>query len=76
MQVYIFISESEPSVRAFTADQTGANLPVEYAPWRAANGGNPMRIASGSDTVARAVAEGGFYLVSSKEQKRHGRSFN
>jgi hypothetical protein len=39
MQVYIFVSEIDPSVRAFTPDGTGCNLPVEYEPWRAVDGG-------------------------------------
>jgi hypothetical protein len=64
MQIYIFISESQPSVRAFTEDGTGGNLPREYAPWRAANAGRAMLIGSASDPVAKAVQRDGFFLVS------------
>jgi hypothetical protein len=34
MQIYLFISKLQPSVRAFTSDPAGGNLPAEYAPWR------------------------------------------
>jgi hypothetical protein len=35
LRIFIFISEKEPSVQAFTSDERGENLPVEHAPWSA-----------------------------------------
>ena len=71
MQGYIFISDSCPSVRAFTSDVTGGLLPAAYAPWRAGNGGRAILIGSDRDPVAQAVQRDGFFLVSTK-----GRSGN
>ena len=34
MQVYAFTSAFDLTIRAFTRDPTGNNLPVEHAPWR------------------------------------------
>jgi hypothetical protein len=67
MQIYIFISDLRASVRAFTADATGGNLPPEYAPWHAVNGGRARAIGSDHDPIAKAVARDGFFLVTTRE---------
>ena len=63
MQVYIFISEIDPSVRAFTSDGTGCNLPDEYAPWRATNSGKGMHLSSLTDPIALSIEEDGYLIV-------------
>jgi hypothetical protein len=72
MEIYIFVSVSIPSVRAFTSDRAGDNLPTDYAPWRAANGGKAMFLGSDTDAVATAVKRDGFFLVSAREQVPRG----
>jgi hypothetical protein len=67
MQIYIFVSDLHSSIRAFTSDATGGNLPTEYAPWHAVNGGRAMAIGSDRDPLARAVAQDGFFLVTTRE---------
>ena len=67
MDVYLFLSGSTWNVSAFTADQSGANLPAEYAPWTPANGGRVM-LAGAEDPVSRAVSKDGFFLLGG----RHG----
>jgi hypothetical protein len=69
MQVYIFISEKDPSLRVFTWDETGANLPAESAPWRAANGGQSLFLASASDPIAREIRAVGYHLVDARPLK-------
>jgi hypothetical protein len=64
MQVYIFISGKVPNMRAFTSDETGGNLPAEYAPWEAANGGRAMHLGSANDPIAIDVRLDGYHLVS------------
>jgi hypothetical protein len=66
MEVYIFISTTQASVRAFTSDMTGGNLPADLAPWRATNGGRPL--AGGSDPVSQAVQRDGYFLVNAKDK--------
>jgi hypothetical protein len=66
MQVYIFISEVDPNLRAFTSDETGGNLPAEHAPWRAANGGKSMIFGSDRDPIAIEVRAEGYYLVKAR----------
>lgn len=65
MQVYIFISEIDPKLRAFTADETGGNLPTDYAPWQAVNGGRPLFLASARDPIAMDVRTNGYFLEGS-----------
>jgi hypothetical protein len=63
MQVYIFISEKDPRVRAFTADETGGNLPSQYAPWVIANGGRSIYLGSATDPIAIDVKADGYHIV-------------
>jgi hypothetical protein len=65
MEIYVFISTTRPSVRAFTSDRTDGNLPADFAPWRAANGGRPLVV--GSDAVSQAVLRDGYFLLSAEE---------
>jgi hypothetical protein len=62
MHVYLFISEAQPSVRALTPDRTGENLPAEYAPWRAPNGGTGMFLGSVNDPITIAIRFSGYSL--------------
>jgi hypothetical protein len=66
MEIYSFISTARPSVKAFTSDMSGANLPAAYAPWRVANCGKATVFGSESDPVARAVKRDGYFLLSGK----------
>jgi hypothetical protein len=64
MDIYRFDSDSTPTVRAFTSDLTGNNLPADYAPWHAV-GGRVELIGSG-DPIARVVARHGLFLLSGR----------
>ncbi len=63
MQIYLYISEKDPTVSCFTSDPAGANLPTEFAPWRQSNGGNSLSAGAGADPVSVEVRERGYYLV-------------
>jgi hypothetical protein len=71
MKLYIFRSTIEADVFGFTADQTGANLPLELAPWECAIGaaaiyaGSSVDELAPSDPVLKAVDRDGFYLARS-----------
>ena len=60
MRVYIFSSQATPAVRAFTSDQTGTVLPIEYAPWQAIR---EMYLGSASDPIAYAIERKDYLLV-------------
>lgn len=62
-QVYLFISATEPRVRAFTFDKKGGNLPPDHAPWRALKGGTLMRVGPEDDPVTAAIVRDGFFVV-------------
>jgi hypothetical protein len=63
MQVYIFVSETDPTVRAFTSDTTGCNLPDKYAPWRMTNSGKGMHLGSSADPIALSIEEDGYLIT-------------
>jgi hypothetical protein len=66
MKIYLFVSETEPSVKAFTADQTGANLPASYAPWCISRSGSAVSVGGDGDRVSVMVRRDGYFLVSGK----------
>jgi hypothetical protein len=63
MHVYIFASDSQPGVSAFTSDPSAGNLPTGYAPWRAVNAGKAMFIGSVTDPIAEAAKRDGYFLL-------------
>jgi hypothetical protein len=67
MTIYFFSSRSVSSVRAFTSDGTGSNLPVEYAPWERSRSSVP--IPGDESPVAALVQRHGFFLVTGKDQE-------
>jgi hypothetical protein len=64
MPIYTFASRSHPRVKAFTADQTGSNLPNDYAPWTPAGSRAVVPAHAQSDPVSKAVERDGYFLVS------------
>jgi hypothetical protein len=70
MQVYLFISNRDLSVLAFTSDQTGANLPPDFAPWKPL-GGRSMSAdgVSGignSHVIGTTLEADGYYVARAK----------
>jgi hypothetical protein len=64
MPIYTFTSRSYPRVKAFTADQTGGNLPNDYAPWTPAGNRAVVPARAHTDPVTKAVQRDGYFLVS------------
>jgi hypothetical protein len=62
MAIYLFVSKTTPSLRAFTSDPGGANLPADYGPWTFMGHSIPTRKTVG--VVAEAVERNGFFLLS------------
>ena len=63
MQIYLFVSRSNPDVRAFTADATGGNLPIDYAPWDRSGNGSVLPTGGEDTQVGRAIQKDGFFLM-------------
>jgi hypothetical protein len=62
--IFVFFSSKDADVLAFTSDQSGSNLPLDYAPWKpAAEGGAVLASGGGADPVTEAVRRDGFFLA-------------
>jgi hypothetical protein len=72
MPIYIFASRFHSSVKAFTSDETGGNLPDDYAPWYAA--GRAIPVGLDADPVAKAMKRDGYFLVTGKTRTNFKRS--
>ncbi len=64
MLIYLFVSETEPNVRAFTSDRTGGNLPTDYMPWRPVDGKRAIPIEEIATAIRDAIERQGFFLLS------------
>jgi hypothetical protein len=72
MEIYLFVSETYPSLRAFTSDETGGTLPADYAPWQALKGGAlTRRPGKRPDPIVAAIARDGFFLVAGNKYRGH-----
>jgi hypothetical protein len=63
MQIYLFASNSHPSVSAFTADKAGGNLPADYAPWFPVSADRTILIDSPSVRIAGDIQHRGYFLL-------------
>ena len=71
MAITLFRSAKRPDIFAFTADETGSNLPAGLAPWTLAHQGSalatgPVTAIGVSDPVVAAVERDGFYIARSE----------
>jgi hypothetical protein len=67
MRVYAYWSQANPDLLAFTADQTGQNLPIERGPWEVSNDGNPIVTGDGGDPVTTIIQNAGYFIAIDKE---------
>lgn len=65
MTLHIFQSSKMPELYAFTIDPSGANLPLEDAPWVRTGNAIPLgtTMASTSPQIAQQVERDGYALV-------------
>ncbi len=69
MRAYLFASDLDPSVNAFSELATGRNLPAEYAPWRALNGATSLLVGPASVQILEAMKRDGFYLLTGEPEQ-------
>lgn len=64
MHIYLFVSESDPSILAFTSSEDGSNIPPEHGPWRLA--GNAIPSGVPTEAVISAVLQDGYFVVADR----------
>ena len=69
MQIFVFGSEKDDDLAAFTRDRDGKNLPSEFGPWKPL-GGSFIRantdvgaVSVGADAILTGIDEDGFFLA-------------
>lgn len=72
MNIYIFKSEANRDLRAFSDDQGGQKLPKQFRPWHAVgvvkpNSPPPNNLSR--DVIEKSIASAGFQLWKLKEEK-------
>ena len=72
MNIFIFKSESNRELRAFSDDQGGHKLPKQFRPWHAVGvvkpDGTPPNNLS-RDVIEKAIADSGYQLYKMKADK-------
>jgi hypothetical protein len=74
MNIYIFKSEANRDLRAFSDDQGGQKLPKQFRPWHAVgvvkpNSPPPNNLSR--DVIEKSIASAGFQLWKLKDDKKH-----
>jgi hypothetical protein len=68
MMIYVFVSDFDPRLRAFTCDATGNNLPErDRMLWRQQNGGHAISIDERLLPVTDAVRKDGYMLIITRD---------
>jgi hypothetical protein len=72
MQIYIFKSEANRELRAFSDDRGGHKLPKQFRPWHAvgvvkADTAPPNNLSR--DVIEKSIADNGFQLYKLKGDK-------
>ena len=65
MRIVIFKSERQPTLRAFSNDLGGRDLPKQFAPWRAVGAvapENDLPHKLSRDVVEKAISSAGYQL--------------
>ena len=65
MRIFIFKSQAQPKLRAFTGDPGGSQLPQKFGPWHAVGVVRPEIDPPhnlGRDVIEKAISTQGFQL--------------
>jgi hypothetical protein len=62
MRIYVFVFDKAAGVLGFTSEETGANLPGAYGPWREEVVPGICVVATDDDPISDAVCRDGFYI--------------
>ena len=72
MNIFIFKSETNGELRAFSGDKGGLNLPAQFRPWHAVGVVRPDAPPPNNlsrDVIEKAIADNGFQLFKLKTDK-------
>ena len=72
MNIFIFKSESNRELRAFSNDKGGLNLPAMFRPWHAIGVVTPTAPPPNNlsrDVIEKSIADTGFQLFKLKAEK-------
>ena len=72
MNIFIFRSESNRELRAFSNDKGGLNLPAKFRPWHAVGVVKPDATPPNNlsrDVIEKSIADCGFQLYKLKPEK-------
>jgi hypothetical protein len=63
MRIYVYISQKDAEIMAFTSDSTGANLPTSDGPWIVGDAPDVLDIGSGRGAVSVAIRRDGYFIA-------------
>lgn len=66
MRIYLFVSQQDPRVLAFTWDETGSNLPIDLGPWKPSNSGSAVAAGVDAGPLVAVVKNFGYYITSER----------
>ncbi len=66
MHIYIFMSQSDPAILAFTSTEDGSNIPADHGPWQPSGSGRAIPVGMAAEPMMEAVRKDGYFIVSDR----------
>jgi hypothetical protein len=66
MTIYLYESIKDTQIKAFTVDESGANLPSEHGPWQRSGSGSVIATGNGTDPVSVLVKRSGYFIAAAR----------
>jgi hypothetical protein len=63
MRIYVYISQKDAEIMAFTSDATGGNLPTSNGPWIAGEAPDVLDTGNGRGAVSVAIRQDGYVIA-------------
>ena len=69
MRTYMFVSEQDDKIVAFTSDETGDNLPSDHGAWRLSNSWSIDAVGNGAGLLAGIIKKYGYYVMTGQSER-------
>ena len=62
MRIYVYMSDKDAQILAFTADASGGNLPGKHGPWTLGTAPDVFAMGGEDDPVSAAIRRDGYFI--------------
>jgi hypothetical protein len=63
MRIYVYVSQQDAEIMAFTSDATGGNLPQSDGPWLIGEAPDILDVGEGQGVVSAGIRRDGYFIA-------------